>query len=317
MAERPPRVSVVLPTYCRSRRIIPTIESVLAQTFRDWEMVVVDDGSPDDTGEVVQELARSEPRIRYHRQPNGGGAAARATGMALARGEYVAFLDHDDRWTPDKLALQVEHLDRHPEDGMVYGRVDFIDEDGNPKGTLKVRYRSGSIRNELVVSQNLLGTYTNPMIRANLLRESGGPDPSVGMSDDWDLFIRLADKAPVGFIDRTLVLYNIGNEASQTRDMTGAIEAEKRVLEKHRALVERLDPVSRFRLAWNMRHRRAGMLRITAHRAQANGELRQAAMWYRRAAALDFTVLLPPYVLMDLASLTKRLALGRSPEVSQ
>jgi glycosyltransferase involved in cell wall biosynthesis len=317
MPEQPPRVSVVVPTYARSRRIIPTIESVLGQTYQDWELVVVDDGSPDDTGEVVQELARSDRRIRYHRQANGGGAAARAKGMSLARADYVAFLDHDDRWVPEKLAWQAEHLDRNPEDGMVFGRVDFIDEDGHPKGTLKVRYRAGRIRDQLVVCQNFLGTYTNPMIRADLLRRSGGPDPSVGMSDDWDLFIRLADMAPVGFINRTLVLYNIGNEASQTRDMTGAIEAEKLVLEKHRSLVERLDPISRFRLAWNMRHRRATMLRITAHRAQADGDLRKAAMWYRKAAALDPTVLLPPYVLVDLASLTKRLATGRYPEASR
>lgn len=308
-----PRVSVITPTYNRSRRILPTLRSVLEQSYPDFELLVVDDGSTDDTGEIVQELARTDSRIRYHRQVNGGGGAARLEGLRLARGQWIAYLDHDDRWVPEKLELQARYLEEHPEAGMVYGVVDFVDEEGVPRGTLKVRYRSGWIRDQLIICQNFLGTYTNPMIRADLLRKIGGPDPEIGMSDDWDLFIRLAAEAPVGFINRTLVLYNIGNEASQSRNMTGAIEAERRVLEKHRDLVARLDPVSKARLAWNMRHRRADMLRVTAYRAQVNGDLGAAAMWYRKAAVLDPTVLLRPYVLKDLGSLTRRLRQRTNP----
>lgn len=307
-----PRVSVIIPTYNRSRLLGETVESVLAQSFTDFECLIIDDGSTDDTGEVAREMAARDARIRLYIRKNGGGAAARAYGLSQARGEYVAYLDHDDRWAEEKLALQVEALDGDPECGLAYGRVSLYKQNGDYFGELPVRYRWGAVQRELIVSQNFLGTYSNPMVRRELLARVGGPDPAVGMSDDWDLFIRLAGETRFGFINQRLVLYNVGNEASQSRDLTAAMLSEINVLNKHRELIRRMDPVSRFRLAFNMRRRRAAMFRMSGWQAHHRGDLQAASGFYRKAALMDPTVFLSVRSLRDLGSLFKRSLTGEA-----
>jgi len=121
-----PRVSVVIPTFNRARLVGLTIDSVLAQTFRDFEIIVVDDGSTDDTAAL---LAGFGERVRVLRQPNQGMNPARNAGLAAARGEYVALLDSDDLWEPYKLALQVELLDRFPDAGFVFSEFSVMESD--------------------------------------------------------------------------------------------------------------------------------------------------------------------------------------------
>jgi glycosyltransferase involved in cell wall biosynthesis len=117
-----PLISVIVPAYNTSRTIAETLDSVLAQTFEDYEVVVVDDGSPDDVAELV---ARSYPQVRLVRQENRGLAGARNTGIKEAKGEYVAFLDSDDVWLPRKLELQVEQIKTHPEADVFYADCYF------------------------------------------------------------------------------------------------------------------------------------------------------------------------------------------------
>ncbi|PIR15746.1 MAG: family 2 glycosyl transferase, partial [Elusimicrobia bacterium CG11_big_fil_rev_8_21_14_0_20_64_6] len=115
-----PRVSVVIPAYAAERFITATLDSVAAQSYRDFEIVVVDDGSPDDTQLVVEAWLRNTgvPGICV-RRPNGRIAAARNTGLEHAKGELIALLDHDDFWTPDKLELTVAEFDAHPDTVLV------------------------------------------------------------------------------------------------------------------------------------------------------------------------------------------------------
>ena len=105
-------ISVVIPAYNHGRFLREAIDSVLAQTYAPLEIIVVDDGSTDDTEQIVRSYG---DRVRYIRQQNAGVGAARNNGIANARGEYVAFLDSDDLWLPEKLAVQVEYMRRHPE----------------------------------------------------------------------------------------------------------------------------------------------------------------------------------------------------------
>lgn len=133
-----PKVSVVIPAFNALRYLPRTVDSALAQSFGDFEVLIVDDESTDGTADWVRTIA--DRRVRLLEQKNQGAAAARNAGIRQARGEYIAFLDADDLWEPAKLERQVACLDARPEVGVVYTWVRVIDQDGEPTGSL---YRPG------------------------------------------------------------------------------------------------------------------------------------------------------------------------------
>ncbi len=122
-----PRVSIVIPTFNCDRFIRRTVDSALAQTYRDFEVIVVDDGSTDGTRSIISEYGDS---VRYIFQSNQGASAARNTALENASGEFIAYLDADDLWVPNKLARQIEYLDAHPDCGLVHTEVAVVDEQG-------------------------------------------------------------------------------------------------------------------------------------------------------------------------------------------
>lgn len=130
------KVSAIVLVYKSERYITETIRSVLEQTYENLEILIVDDGSPDRSIEICQQF--TDPRIRIIRQENRGVAGARNTGIRHAQGEYLAFLDGDDLWLPEKIARHVEHLDRCPQVGVSFSRSAFIDENGNFLGTYQM-----------------------------------------------------------------------------------------------------------------------------------------------------------------------------------
>ena len=139
-----PTVSIVIPSYNRAHLIAETLKSVAAQTFTDYEVLVIDDGSKDNTEEVLRPWCEQDSRIRYVKQVNGGVSTARNHGLRLACGEFIAFLDSDDLWSPWKLALQVQLLRALPQVGMLWTNMDTIDEQGKPLTTnyLRTMYSS-------------------------------------------------------------------------------------------------------------------------------------------------------------------------------
>ncbi|MBX3237319.1 MAG: glycosyltransferase [Nitrospiraceae bacterium] len=120
-----PRVSVIIPTFNCERYLEQTVQSVLAQTYADYEVIVVDDGSTDGTHSLMAQYGRV---VRYFRQANQGASAARNLAMHQAKGEFIAYLDADDLWMPDKLAMQVAYMDAHPRCGLLHTEVSVIDE---------------------------------------------------------------------------------------------------------------------------------------------------------------------------------------------
>ncbi|PIG91387.1 glycosyltransferase family 2 protein [Gloeocapsopsis sp. IPPAS B-1203] len=124
------KVSVIIPVYNVERYIADTINTVLQQTYTNFEILIVDDGSPDKSIDICQKFA--DPRIRIIRQENRGVAAARNTGIRYSQGDYLAFLDADDLWLPNKLEKHIEHLESSPDVGVSFSRSAFIDEEGNP-----------------------------------------------------------------------------------------------------------------------------------------------------------------------------------------
>ena len=201
-----PRISVVIPTYNRQDLVVEAIESVLAQTFTDFEIIVVDDGSTDDTAVNIQPYL---DRITYSRQENQGVAAARNAGIRLAQGEFVCFLDSDDLWIPTKLQAQIRFADAHPEYGLISSELQGFDADGKTKGPNKsAMYK---IRNGLVVEDLLFGNWiqtSTVMLRRKCLDEVGWFDEDIGQfGEDWLLWMKVTSRFPIYFLPEPLVSY--------------------------------------------------------------------------------------------------------------
>ena len=181
-----PLVSVIVPIYNRAELAQQAIDSVLAQTFTDYEIIVVDDGSTDQTRAVV--TAYGEP-VRYVYQANQDVSVARNHGMRLARGRYIAFLDSDDRFHPEKLALQVACLKANPDVVMVYTAYRFVRSDGMPIHTMPVRPTDDMLRQILFESD--IET-TTVMLRTDVVRRVGEFDPRISLLQDMDYWARVA-----------------------------------------------------------------------------------------------------------------------------
>lgn len=208
-----PTVSVVLPVYNGERFIGEAIQSVLDQTFRDFELLVVDDGSTDNTETIVRQ---SKGPLTYHRQENQGAGAARNAGVASARGEWIAFMDADDIWETDKLAKQIEYLQTHPNVSFVYCDMDLIDSQGNliKEGFLSAalarRKRKG--RRNLVSLAFAGQPFPYPstvLCKRGLFLKSGGFSPHFAKNyhEDFELFARMAHISPLHFMPESLVRY--------------------------------------------------------------------------------------------------------------
>src|SRR5262249_4651515 len=153
-----PRVSVIIPAWNAARTILETVRSVQAQTFRDFELIVVDDGSTDDTLDVL--AAVDDPRLAVYSYDNGGLATARTRGTARASGELVSFVDADDLWTPDKLEAQIAALSARPGAGAAYSWTRFIDERGRELRVQEPVRFEGDVYRPLLV-QNFLCSGSN------------------------------------------------------------------------------------------------------------------------------------------------------------
>lgn len=202
-----PKVSIVIPVYNRAELISKAIESVIAQTITDYELIIVDDGSTDDTKSVVN--GYDTGKIRYVYQENKGKSSARNLGIGLAHGEYIAFLDSDDMFLPNKLALQVAVLDNNCDCGFVYSHAKNIDEAGNFLDHHFEGDLSGWIYPAMLfISNNCIATPT-VMLRAKILEELGGFDETMHVCEDLDLWRRIARRYRVMQIHEPLSLVRI------------------------------------------------------------------------------------------------------------
>ena len=185
------KVSVVIPTYNCERFVGEAIESVLAQTYNDFELIVVDDGSEDKTADKIEQY---KGKLTYLYQPNCGQAKAKNLGCAHAFGEYRAFLDSDDRWYPNKLELQVEALDKNPQAGLVYSDVDLIDEEGNllEKAHLLRRSKKSKRLPESFIGNHMFPFPSTVLLRKDIFEKAGGFDPSFYQNaEDFLLWARI------------------------------------------------------------------------------------------------------------------------------
>jgi glycosyltransferase involved in cell wall biosynthesis len=209
-----PRVSVVIPTYRHQDTVIDTLKSVFLQTFNDFEVIVVNDGSPDETAKLLAPLAASG-RIRYLEQSNQGQAAARNQGLAEATGEFIAFLDDDDLWPADKLEWQVTYLEKNPSIAAVGGGCELIN-DSAAAGE-DVFFYEGLVTAETVSRGSPFWSPGQTLIRTQVLREIGGFNTSLWGADDMDLWFRMALRAKIVGLRQTALRYRI-HEQNASRD---------------------------------------------------------------------------------------------------
>ena len=226
-----PAVSVILPTYNRSRLLERAVRSVLAQSYGGLELIVVDDASTDDTAAVLATITDSRLRLLSHRE-NQGASAARNAGIKAARGEFVAFQDSDDVWMPDKLQKQMAVFrDSDIGMGVVYHGLFRLD------GT-EARYSppAGIARKEGDLALQILPksfvTTTTLLVRRRLLVEVGLFDENLPRFQDWELVMRLARACRFRFLDEPLTIAFV-TEESITHDQAAALEARRAILEKH------------------------------------------------------------------------------------
>lgn len=214
-----PRVSVVIPAYRAAAFIERTLACVAAQTFKDLEVVVVDDGSPDDTAAVVERfLAGGSLAGTCLTQPNKKIAAARNHGLSRARGEFIAFLDHDDFWVPEKLAVVMAAFERHPDTDLVHHPCRIVDPQGRRLGLTHNGYPGPDIFRSLLFTGNALCP-SAVTVRAAKLKEVGGfrEDPAYDTTEDYDLWLRLARVARFRFIPEVLGDYLMAGGGASRR----------------------------------------------------------------------------------------------------
>lgn len=202
-----------MPTYNCARHVGAAVESVLGQTFDNYELVVVDDGSTDETRLVLQPY---QNRLIYIWQENQERSAARNRGIQEASGDYVAFLDADDLWLPSKLERQVAVLDQHPEAVLVYCQSSYMDEYGHDI-QLAGRWIDGEASHHVVVvdrqkdvlMQRILQTGSTAVVRRRALALVGNFDTTLNYGEDWDLWLRLAREGPFAYIPEVLSRYRV------------------------------------------------------------------------------------------------------------
>jgi glycosyltransferase involved in cell wall biosynthesis len=199
-------VTVIIPTYNREVVLPRAIESVLSQSFEMFELIVVDDGSSDDTESVVRSY--NDSRVEYVGfESNRGANAARKAGVEAASGKYVAFLDSDDEWMPAKISKQVERFESEPDGvGLVYTGVRFVDEDGETVGVSKPKIE-GDVSEEMLCD-NFIGTFSAAMIDITLLEEVGLPNENIDSGQDWEYFTRCALTSEFRSVPEDLVIYH-------------------------------------------------------------------------------------------------------------
>ncbi|MDP5017017.1 glycosyltransferase [Anabaena sp. UHCC 0187] len=207
-----PRISVVIPAYNCEKTITKTIESVLNQTFTNWELIIINDGSKDSTLEIISQIHDS--RIKVFSFDNAGGNVSRNRGLKYAVGEFVSFLDADDIWTSDKLASQLKALEENPQAAVAYSWTDYIDETGEFVVSGGRVVAKGDVYEKLLVT-NFLENGSNPLIKRESLISLSGFDESLPAAQDWDMWLRLAAKFEFVCIPSVQILYRVsGNSVS-------------------------------------------------------------------------------------------------------
>ena len=201
------KVSVVTATYNMAEYLKQTIESVLNQTYQNIEHIVVDDGSQDNTSEVM-ELYANDPRVRFIRlDRNCGQTVAKNRGLIEAKGDFIAFIDADNLWKSNKLEIQFPLFSKFQKTGVVFSDAEYIDGDGKLLPHIPRSYHDGWITNKLLLSNFV--TFNSALVRRECIEEVGGFDEQLSMGIDWDLWLRISTCYEFAFLPEATYYYRL------------------------------------------------------------------------------------------------------------
>jgi glycosyltransferase involved in cell wall biosynthesis len=223
------QVSVIVPTFNREKLVVETVDSILAQTYDNLQVVVVDDGSQDGTQAVLEGLRTKDARVTIVSQANAGQVRARNNGLQHATGEFVAFLDSDDTWHTTKLEKQIPlFVDQV---GMVYSGINEIDDCGEQIRVVNCEPgMRGDIYDRLLVKNRMTGGTV--LVSHAVLDDVGHFDESLDAAENWDLWIRIARSYKIEFVDEPLVNYRV-HQGNMSKGSQLMLDARLRILQKH------------------------------------------------------------------------------------
>jgi glycosyltransferase involved in cell wall biosynthesis len=231
---RIPTVSIIMPCFNAAAHLPASVGSVLAQTYSEWELIAVDDGSEDDTLDWLQ--AQTDPRIRPQNQPNRGVSTARNAGLALAQGRYIAFLDADDTWAPTFLDKMVAALDARPDAVLAYcGWQNLGLPSGRGEPFVPPDYESPA--KEETFFAGCRWPIHAALVRREAVLSAGGFDPDLKNAEDYALWLRVATSAPIVRVPEVLAFYHFHGDAQASSNKARAalhhLHAQQRYLEQH------------------------------------------------------------------------------------
>lgn len=287
--------SVIIPCFNHGKYVAEAIESCLRQTHAPLEVVVVDDGSTDHSAEVV----RRYPTVKYLHQKNAGPSAARNHGTAESRGDFLCFMDADDRLPPGAVERHISHLEATGA-GWSYGGSVLIDDAGVPVGLGENPQYSGDAYHVFRA-----GNWVQPgrvMVRRSSLSTVGGFDLSLCGAADWDMWLRLARRFPVAALDEPVLEYRLALGSMSSNSLKMMADC-LRVVQKHRRAHPGCGECQKIQS--RMTKELAAACKLSAWKAQSAGDHVAARAWYALAAQFDLRVLLDLSTIKDLAAILR------------
>lgn len=252
--ENQPKVSVIVPTYKRNEELARAVESVVNQTYNDWELIVINDDPLTD----IDEILPADSRITHlQHQENKGAPVARNNGILESNGEYIALLDDDDQWKPRKLELQINRFEQLDEDfGLIYTGRDIIQDSGNVE--TYIPNKEGWVHEKLL-HQNFIPSET-PLIRRECFSCVGLFDPAFQSEQDFDLWLRIAKKYKIGAVHESLAVSYKNHENRISTNQERKYHGRKQLLRKHQSSFES-NPI-----ALSKQQRRVGLAAVRSDR---------------------------------------------------
>ncbi len=272
-----PRVSILTATRDYGQYIAEAIQSVQKQSFQNWEMIIVDDGSRDHTAAIIRRF-QEDPRIRLYRCEGVGASRARNLAWHFARGDFIAQLDGDDLWLPSKLERQIRLMDTDPGIGVSFTRRMLIDPEGGLQSETPARLNHALSAGDILIRNPIC--FSSSMVRRNALEHLGIFNPHLELAIDYELWVRLAQYYRFDFIDEALVKYRTGH-ANLSRRIVARIHTVLSIMRRTVRLSRSAQIVTEdWQQAW------ASTCRTMAYVLRENQPL-LASSWYMRAGRYD------------------------------